>query len=79
MAFIRKKVTPSGYTIYQVVRSYREGRKVRQKVLASLGYDATIAAAIQTLETPNLYGWRRDGWARRKEELLAIQQQTGLP
>ena len=45
MAFIRHKRTSAG-TVYQVVRSYREGGRVRQQVLCSLGRWATIGAAL---------------------------------
>ena len=49
MAFIRKKQNRSGRTTYQLVRSVRQGGKVRQVMLAGLMYDSTIAGAIATL------------------------------
>jgi hypothetical protein len=44
MAFIRHKRTSAG-TVYQVVRSYRDGGRVRQPVLCSLGRWASVGAA----------------------------------
>ena len=38
MAYLRHKVS-GGQTYYQLVRSYREGGKVKQEVLAYLGKD----------------------------------------
>lgn len=46
MAFIRRKRTSAGY-VYQVVRSVREGSRVRQQVLCSLGHWATIGKALE--------------------------------
>jgi hypothetical protein len=82
VAFIRKKRTTGG-TIYQVVESRREGRKVHQKVLVSLGHNSTIAGALQRLErriASRGYSeyWQRQ-WAELKERLKVLQQQTGLP
>ena len=35
--YIRKNKNPSGNIYYQLVESYREGQKVRQRILLSLG------------------------------------------
>jgi hypothetical protein len=62
MAFIRHKRTSAG-TVYQVVRSYRDGERVRQQVLCSLGRWATVEAAL---------GYER-------QQLAADERLTQLP
>ncbi len=44
MAFIRKRISPTGRRTprYQVIESYREGGKVKQRMLANLGRFTTI-------------------------------------
>lgn len=49
MAFVRKK-TSRGCVTYSVVESYRDGGKVRQRVLAYLGKHPTIEAKIAQFE-----------------------------
>ena len=83
MAFVRKKKTAAGQTVYQVVECRREGKKVRQRVLVSLSYDATIEAALRTVDDRiadqyTLSGWR-ERWQALKAKLLDVRQQTGLP
>ena len=62
MAFIRAKVV-KGKAYYQLIETYREDGRVRQRVLAHLGRDSTFEAAIETYE-------RRLGWAREYEGRL---------
>jgi hypothetical protein len=50
MAFIRKKNNRSGTTTYHVVRSVREGKRVKQIVLTSLAECETIAARLDELK-----------------------------
>ena len=48
--FIRKRLTPTkkhGITEhYQLVETYRAGGRVRQRVIANLGFDSTIGDAL---------------------------------
>jgi hypothetical protein len=46
MAFIRKK-TVKGATYFTLVESYRQDGKVRQRVIASLEQESTIAGALE--------------------------------
>jgi hypothetical protein len=62
MAFIRHKRSSAG-TVYQVVRSYRDGGRVRQQVLCSLGRWATVEAAL----------------AYERKQLAAAERLTQLP
>ena len=83
MAFVRKKKTASGQTVYQVVECRREGKKVRQRVLVSLSHDNTIEAALRTVEhrianPRSLPGWQ-ERWRALKDKLFDVRQQTGLP
>ncbi len=55
MAFIRTKRSSAG-TVYQVVRSERHGKQVKQTVLASLGRHTTLEAAIAA-EQRWITGW----------------------
>jgi hypothetical protein len=49
--FVRKKVgRKPEHSYYQLVTTYREGGKVRQRVLWHLGRDATAAEHLKTLE-----------------------------
>jgi hypothetical protein len=83
VAFVRKKRTAAGQTVYQVVECQREGKKVRQRVLVSLGHENTIEAAIRRVERwiarpRNLPGWHERLLALRAK-LLDVRQRTGLP
>ena len=93
MAFIRRKRT-SGGTVYQVVRSYRDGGRVRQQVLLSLGYKATLTSALAQerqqlaaaerlthLPGSEASPWLRDQLARHRAriaDLERVQAETGL-
>jgi hypothetical protein len=83
MAFIRRKKTSAGQTVYQVVVSRREGKKVRQRVLVSLMYDATIGEAIRSVEgriaDPGTPADWRLRWMALREKLHDVQRRTGLP
>ncbi len=48
--FIRKIKNPTGQTYYHIVESYREGKKVRQRTLLSLGRieDGNLEALVQS-------------------------------
>ena len=48
MAFIRKRISPSRKQTpsYQVIETYREGGKVKQRVLANLGCNPTPQEAL---------------------------------
>lgn len=46
MAYVRKKRV-KGYEYYQLVESYRENGKVRQRMLEHLGEYPTVQAAIE--------------------------------
>jgi hypothetical protein len=51
--YVRRKSVPRGdkqHTYYQIVEGYREGGKVRQRVLAHLGTNPTPEAAIEAWE-----------------------------
>jgi hypothetical protein len=56
--FIRTKVA-KGFTYYQVVRSERDGGKVHQVLVASLGRCPTVEEALKA-ETKRLAHLRRD-------------------
>jgi hypothetical protein len=56
--FIRTKVA-KGFTYYQVVRSERDGAKVRQVLVVSLGRCPTVEEALKA-ETKRLAQLRRD-------------------
>ena len=47
MTFIRKRISPTGRRTpsYQVIETYREGGKVKQRVLANLGWFPTVEEA----------------------------------
>jgi hypothetical protein len=45
MAFVRAKKSLTSGTYYQLVEAYRDGERVRQRVLAYLGKYATVEAA----------------------------------
>ncbi len=49
MAFIRKRISPTGRRTpsYQVIETYREGGKVKQRVLANLGRFSTVEEALE--------------------------------
>jgi hypothetical protein len=49
MAFIRRKVNHSGTISYHVVRTFREGAKVRHQTLISLADSPTIADRLEVL------------------------------
>lgn len=49
MAFIRRKVNHSGTTSYHVVRTFREGSRVRHQTLISLADSPTIADRLEVL------------------------------
>jgi hypothetical protein len=85
MAFIRKKRGSGGATTYQVVRSERQGGKVRQQVLCCLMYAPTITEAIEAARDfmaealrRNDYVWLRR-WSAREQKLRQVQAETGLP
>lgn len=83
MAFIRKKRGGSGKLSYQVVESVREGRRVRQRVLACLMYSPTIGEAVAWCEAfcanaMTSQKWR-DHYRSRLELLRKVQAETGLP
>jgi hypothetical protein len=82
VAFIRKKQTSAG-TVYQVVESWREGKKVRQRVLVSLMHDNTIGAALRTVEKriahPGTPADWRERWLALAVRLRAVRRETGLP
>jgi hypothetical protein len=75
--FVRTKKSRSGTAQHYLVRSYREGGKVRQKVLAYLGEFPTLEAALAGLaaavdlerEEARRQRWRadhpKDHWQRR--------------
>ena len=46
MAFIRTKRIRNGSVVYQVVQARRDGTRVIQTVLVSLGHEATLGAAL---------------------------------
>jgi hypothetical protein len=48
MAFVRKK-NVKGHEYYQLVESYRENGRMRQRVLAHLGHAQTLEAAIENV------------------------------
>jgi hypothetical protein len=83
MAFIRRKRTTTG-EVYQVVRSYRDGDRVRQQVLCSLARHPTIGAAIAAVDHHIRYFEQHgypvaDVWPLRRQRLQALQRETGLP
>jgi hypothetical protein len=90
MAFIRRKQTSAGRTVYQVVRSEQQGGKVRQRVLISLCYVPTIADAIAEQERCIALEERLPDWNlayKRQQiqrhrtaiaELERVRQETGL-
>ncbi len=47
--FIRRRISPSNRRTlsYQLIESYREGGKIRQRVIACLGPHSTIEAALE--------------------------------
>ena len=47
---VRKKTLRSGRTAYVLVRSIREGTRVRQVFIAHLGQHATVEAALRAFE-----------------------------
>ena len=49
MAFIRKRISPTGRRTlsYQLIETYREGGKVKQRVLANLGRCSTVEEALE--------------------------------
>ncbi len=87
MAFIRKRKNKSGNASYQVVQSYRQDGRVRQRVLACLMYSPTISGAIATLErriadergsySPQS-GQRVQAMRQQIEKLKRVLQETGL-
>ena len=56
--FIRTKVV-KGFTYYQVVRAERDGARVRQVIVAALGRNPTVEAALKA-EKRSLARLRRD-------------------
>ena len=92
MAFIRRKVTRiDGGVVYQVVRSRRVDGKVRQEYITSLS-QPTIAASIARVEEEIALHrkaghyehehWRRgfgEALEHRRQHLVTVQQETGLP
>lgn len=50
MAFIRRRKSDYGGGSHQLIETYRNGGKVRQRVLANLGRHVTIAARLGELE-----------------------------
>lgn len=47
---VRKKTLRSGQTVYVLVRSVRDGKRVRQVFIAHLGQHATVEAALRAFE-----------------------------
>lgn len=68
MAFVRKKRV-DGQEYYQLVENYQENGKVRQRVLAHLGRDPSVEAAIEELERyiENFRGWAARSRAKAQE------------
>ncbi len=65
MAFVRKKKV-KGHDYYQLVESYRENGRMRQRVLAHLGHVDTLEAAIENT-TEELKKTRAKQWALSEE------------
>lgn len=88
MAFIRRKRTSAGH-VYQVVRSVRDGDRVRQELLCSLGRWATVSAALDwerhglahIAALPGTSPWTTSETVRyqaRIAVLEAVQRETGV-
>ena len=67
MAFIRKRISPTGRRTpsYQVIETYREGGKVKQRVLANLGRFPTVEEALDHCR--NSLADAERGLARREQ------------
>lgn len=93
MAFIRHKVNHSGTVSYHVVRTFREGPRMRHQTLMSLADSPTIADRLEVLrEEADFYQEIKHIpiLSRRCHQkaldvlvqirkLKAIQTETGLP
>ena len=90
MAFIRAKYNRSGNVSYHVVRSVRDGKRVKQVMLVSLGDFDSIGDAIADLEkfrkaiaeTARVYKPAAKLYVEavdKLRKLRAIQEETGLP
>ena len=67
MAFIRKRISPTGRRTpsYQLIETYREGGKVKQRVLANLGWFSTVEKALDHCR--NSLADAERGLARREQ------------
>jgi len=93
MAFIRRKVNRTGTISYHVVRTFRDGARVRHQTLISLAGSPTIADRLEVLredadqyqEIKHIPVLSRKCHERalavltQIRHLKAIQKQTGLP
>jgi hypothetical protein len=68
--FVRKVNSRGAGPYYQLVRSYREGGKVKQEVLVHLGEHETPEAALAAWPS-QMEHLRRIGRDRRADELAA--------
>ncbi len=72
MAFVRTKRV-GGREYYQLVESYRENDKVRQRVLAHLGRSPTVEAAIEDLERYER-AERERGWTMHPKTRVKLRE-----
>lgn len=85
MTFVRCKRTASGTDAFYLVECVRDGKRVRQKVLAYLGECPTLEGAIAQLErwiaikdTPSRYcGWRTET-SRLRDEARQQKQRDAI-
>jgi hypothetical protein len=81
MAFICKKKNRNCLPLYRVVRSVREGKRVKQIMIAYLGRNATIEGRLRDLRWKAKTGWHWQQWyfTSEIEKLEALQKETQLP
>ncbi len=93
MAFIRHKINRTGTVSHHVVRTFREGSRVRHQTLISLADSPTIADRLEVLrEEAEMYQeikhipilsrqchMKALDVLTQIRKLKAIQEETGLP